>query len=45
MNYVNTYKATVLMGKAAMHSPDEPATGNVPEGLIKLIRKTRLKGS
>lgn len=41
VNYLETYKATVRLGKQAMHNPDEPATGNVPEGLIKAIREAR----
>jgi len=43
VNYLESYKATVRMGKAAMHDPDEPASGTVPEGLIRAIREARLK--
>lgn len=44
VNYLNSYKATVTLGKAAMQNPDEPATGTVPEGLVRAIREARLKG-
>ena len=43
VNYLESYKTTVSMGKAAMQDPDEPATGTVPEGLIRAIREARLK--
>jgi len=45
VNYLESYKATVKLGKAAMHDLDEPAMGSVPEGLIRAIREARLKGS
>lgn len=43
VNYLETYKTAVRLGKSLGHQPDEPATGNVPEGLIKAIREARLK--
>lgn len=43
VNYLNSYKATVTLGKAAMQHLDEPATGSVPEGLIRAIREARVK--
>jgi anti-sigma factor RsiW len=45
VNYLDSYKATIKLGKAAMEKPDEPATGSVPEGLIRAIREARLKGA
>lgn len=45
VNYLNSYKATVKLGKAAMQNLDEPATGSMPEGLIRAIREARLKGA
>lgn len=44
VNYLESYKATVTLGKAVMRSNDEPATGMVPEGLLRAIREARLKG-
>jgi anti-sigma factor RsiW len=43
VNYLETYRTTVRLGKSLGHDPNEPATGNVPEGLIKAIREARLK--
>ena len=43
VNYLESYKATVRMGKAAMQDLDQPAAGSVPEGLIRAIREARLK--
>lgn len=45
VNYLNSYKATVTLGKAAMQNLDEPSTGSVPEGLIRAIREARQKGA
>lgn len=45
VNYLDSYKATVKLGKAAMQSSDEPATGSMPDGLIRAIRAARLKGA
>ena len=45
LNYLNSYKATVSLGKSAMQNLDEPATGTVPEGLLRAIREARLKGA
>jgi anti-sigma factor RsiW len=45
VNYLDSYKATINLGKTAMQNLDEPATGSVPEGLIRAIREARLKGT
>jgi anti-sigma factor RsiW len=45
VNYLDSYKATIDLGKTAMQNLDEPATGSVPEGLIRAIREARLKGT
>jgi anti-sigma factor RsiW len=36
--YLDSYKKTVKLGKAALASTDDPATSTVPEGLITAIR-------
>jgi anti-sigma factor RsiW len=41
VNYLDSYKQTVRLGKAAMRNPDEPAVGSVPEALIRAIREAR----
>jgi anti-sigma factor RsiW len=41
VNYLNSYRATVALGKAVMGAPGEPAAGSVPEGLIRAIRQAR----
>jgi anti-sigma factor RsiW len=43
VNYLESYRATIKVGKTAMQNLDEPATGSVPEGLIRAIREARLK--
>lgn len=45
VNYLDSYKATIKLGKAAMQNLDEPATGSVPEGLIRAVREARQKGA
>lgn len=42
LNYMDSYKATIKLGKAAMQKLDESATGSVPEGLVRAIREARL---
>jgi anti-sigma factor RsiW len=42
VNYLESYKETVLLGKAAMKDARE--LENVPEGLIRAIQEARLKG-
>lgn len=44
VNYVNSYKATVSLGRSAMNDLDEPAAATIPEWLIRSIREARLKG-
>jgi len=44
VNYVESYKATRLLGKAALcdpHDPDQPAPAEVPEALIRAILAAR----
>ena len=45
VNYIDSYKATIRIGKAALADTDDSATGAVPEELIKAIRAARLKNS
>lgn len=44
VNYLDSYKATIKIGKAAIQKLDAPAAGSFPEGLIRAIREARLKG-
>jgi hypothetical protein len=47
VNYLNSYTATVQLGKAALQSPmsqAETPNGSVPEELIRAIRAARLRG-
>ena len=44
VNYLDSYQATVKLGKSAMQNLDELATESVPEGLLQAIREARLKG-
>ncbi len=39
--YLDGYKKTIAIGKAALKPSDEPATGQVPEGLLHAIRTAR----
>ncbi len=45
VDYLESYKATVKLGKATMQNLDEPATGSVPEGLIRAILDALSKGA
>lgn len=42
-NYLDSYKATIKLGQAINQGLDEPATGSVPDGLLRAIREARLK--
>lgn len=44
VNYLHSYQATVRLGKAALQPLEEPATGTVPEGLLRAIREARARG-
>lgn len=47
VNYLNSYIATVKLGKAAMQTPTSPAETsleNVPAELVRAIHAARLKG-
>lgn len=39
--YLDGYKKTIALGKAALKPSDDPATGQVPEGLLHAIRAAR----
>lgn len=39
--YLDGYKKTVALGRAALESSNDPATGHVPEGLLHAIRAAR----
>ena len=43
VNYLDTYKSTIRIGKAALNNDAD--CGSVPEELVKAIRATRLKNS
>jgi anti-sigma factor RsiW len=45
LNYVNSYKATVTLGRTAMKDPGELVAGTVPEPLIRAIREARLRSA
>jgi anti-sigma factor RsiW len=39
--YMNTYRETIALGKAAFRDPDAAVPGDVPEDLIKAILEVR----
>lgn len=41
--YLDSYRQTIALGKAALHPCDDPASGIVPEGLVKAVRAARLR--
>jgi len=41
--YLEGYKQTIRLGKMALRPSDEPASGIVPEGLLRAIRAARTK--
>ena len=41
--YLEGYKQTIKLGKIALHPSDDPASGVVPNGLIRAIRAVRTK--
>jgi anti-sigma factor RsiW len=36
--YVDSYRSTIALGKQAMASTEEPATGKAPESLLRAIK-------
>ena len=45
VNYLESYKATIRMGKAGVQGTDESASGIVPEALIRAIHESRHNGA
>jgi anti-sigma factor RsiW len=45
VNYLETYKATILLGKRAMCEDEPAASGDIPESLIQAVRAARLRGA
>ena len=43
VNYLDSYKTAVRLGKAAMLDPDQPAEKAVPEALVRAIREARTR--
>ena len=41
VHYLRSYRQTVEMGKGAMRDPEADATGEVPEDLLRAIRRAR----
>lgn len=41
--YLESYKATVALGKEVVRASEDPASGVVPEGLVRAIREARTK--
>lgn len=41
VTYLETYKRTIALGKAAMRATDEPANGRAPQGLLDAVRAAR----
>lgn len=41
--YLDGYRKTIEIGKQALHPCDEPASGSVPEGLVRAVREARLR--
>lgn len=39
VNYLESYKETIRLGKAAMQDLDAPPDASVPEGLVRAIRQ------
>ncbi|MFM9996866.1 MAG: anti-sigma factor family protein [Phycisphaerales bacterium] len=42
--YLDSYKATIRLGKDAFAATDEPATRVAPEGLVRAVREARKSG-
>lgn len=41
VNYLDSYRTTIQVGRQAMLDPNAPAQGQVPEQLIKAIQRAR----
>lgn len=41
--YLESYKRTIRLGRMALTATDEPASGVVPEGLVRAVRAARLR--
>jgi anti-sigma factor RsiW len=41
VNYLNTYRDTIRLGKAALRPSSEPLPEDVPEDLVRAILKAR----
>ncbi|MGH7242582.1 MAG: anti-sigma factor family protein [Phycisphaerales bacterium] len=41
VNYLDAYRKTIALGKAALTRSDMPARGVAPEGLLKAIKEAR----
>ena len=41
--YVDSYRQTIRLGKAALAPSDNPADGTAPVGLLKAVRAARCK--
>lgn len=41
--YLESYQQTIALGKQALHPCDDPASGTVPEGLVRAVREARSK--
>lgn len=44
VNYLDTYKKTIAMSKAAFHDDELAANVNIPESLVKSILTARKRG-
>ncbi len=42
VNYLDSYKLTVRLGKSVLTNLDDPADGRVPADMLKAIRDARL---
>lgn len=41
--YLDSYRKTIELGKQALHPCDVPASGTVPEGLVRAVREARAR--
>lgn len=44
VNYLQGYKQSILLGRISLRPTDEPASGVVPEGLVRAIQAARARG-
>ncbi len=45
VNYLDTYKSTIMLGKSAARDEGSAVCGDIPDALIRAVRAARLKGS